>query len=150
MQSHKEEAKALAKNIVGAAIEVHRTLGPGLLHNAYLACLCRELMLRGIPFERDVSLATEYKGMPLECGCRGDLVVDELVLVQVVADPTSREVAESGMRTSLCLSELWLGLVIDFSVDVLDHGVRLIANEWPIREEAVTCCCLSSDAGLMG
>ena len=68
----------LTKQIIGAAIEVHKALGPGLLESAYEECLCRELALRGLHFERQVSLPVQYKGVKLDCGYRLDLVVEEL------------------------------------------------------------------------
>ncbi|MDT5261637.1 MAG: hypothetical protein QOC61_641, partial [Acidobacteriota bacterium] len=72
----------LTQGVIGAAIDVHRALGPGLLESAYKECLCRELSLRGIPFEREHLLALEYKGVRLECGYRLDLLVAHAVVVE--------------------------------------------------------------------
>jgi len=83
-----EPAKAaneLTEIVIGCAIEVHRTLGPGLLESAYEICLCRELNLRGIPFERQVSIRVEYKGVKLDCGYRADLIVGGKILVEIKA-----------------------------------------------------------------
>ena len=71
----------LSGRIIGAAIEVHKALGPGLLESAYEQCLCRELSLQGIPYERQVALPVEYKGASLDCGYRLDLVVNENIIV---------------------------------------------------------------------
>jgi GxxExxY protein len=66
----------LTDAIIGAAMEVHRTLGAGLLESTYEMCLCRELSIRGIPFERQVPISVEYKGVKLDCGYRADIVID--------------------------------------------------------------------------
>lgn len=73
----------LTEKIIGAAIEVHRALGPGLLESAYEECLCRELNLRGLAFQRQVSLPVEYKGVKLDCGYRLDLVVQDAVVLEL-------------------------------------------------------------------
>jgi GxxExxY protein len=73
----------LTYEIIGAALEVHRTLGPGLLESSYRKCLCRELFVRGIPFQKEQPLPLEYKGIRLECGYRIDIVVARLVVVEV-------------------------------------------------------------------
>ena len=72
-------------DVIGAAIEVHRSLGPGLLESAYQECLARELMVRGLPFQRERPLPLEYKGIRLECGYRIDLLIANLVVVEVKA-----------------------------------------------------------------
>ncbi|MEY2527321.1 MAG: hypothetical protein QOE73_2092, partial [Verrucomicrobiota bacterium] len=73
----------LTEAIIGAAMEVHRALGPGLLESIYEMCLCRELSIRGIPFERQVLIPVEYKGVKLDCGYRADIVVDGMILVEI-------------------------------------------------------------------
>src|SRR6266403_3417281 len=75
----------LTEIVIGCAIEVHRALGPGLLESSYEMCLCRELSFRGIPFERQVPIPVEYKGVKLDCGYRADLVVDGTILVEIKA-----------------------------------------------------------------
>lgn len=75
----------LTEAIIGAAMEVHRTLGPGLLESTYEMCLCRELVIRGIPFERQVPIPVEYKGVKLDCGYRADIVVDRTILLEIKA-----------------------------------------------------------------
>jgi GxxExxY protein len=73
----------LTEKIIGAAIEVHRVLGPGLLESAYEECLCREFNLRGLAFERQVQLPVEYKGVKLDCGYRLDLIVQDAVVLEL-------------------------------------------------------------------
>lgn len=77
------EVNETTESIIGAAIEVHRSLGPGLLESAYEECLCRELALRRIPFERQRSISLEYKGLTLDCGYRLDLLVANVVVVEI-------------------------------------------------------------------
>ena len=73
----------LTEDIIGAAVEVHRAFGPSLLESTYEMCLCRELSLRGIPFERQVSIPVEYKGVKLDCGYQADIIVDGMILVEI-------------------------------------------------------------------
>src|SRR5438128_10328165 len=80
-----EDLNQLTDSVIGSAIEVHRALGPGLLESTYEMCLCRELSIRGLRFQRQVPVAVEYKGAKLDCGYRADLVVDETVLVEIKA-----------------------------------------------------------------
>jgi GxxExxY protein len=75
----------LTEVIIGAAMEVHRALGPGLLESTYEMCLCRELSIRGIPFERQIPIPVEYKGVKLDCGYRADIVVDGAILLEIKA-----------------------------------------------------------------
>lgn len=81
----KEKADLLSNQVIGAAIEVHRHLGPGLLESAYEECLCHELSLRKVPHARQVPLPVEYKGIKLECGYRLDVLVDSLVILELKA-----------------------------------------------------------------
>ncbi len=115
----KDRADLLSNRIIGAAIEVHRILGPGLLESAYEECLSRELSLRNVPFERQVPLPVEYKGTRLDCGYRLDLVVDGLVIVELKAIEKIEPIHEAQLLTYLRLTDLWLGLLINFNVAVL-------------------------------
>ena len=122
-----EPAKAaneLTEIVIGCAIEVHRTLGPGLLESAYEICLCRELSLRGIPFERQVAIAVEYKGVKLDCGYRADLIVGGKILVEIKAVDQLAPIHEAQVLSYLKLSDLKVGLLINFNERVLTHGVR--------------------------
>ena len=114
--------------IVGAAIDVHRVLGPGLLETAYETCLCRELFLRGIEYERQVQLPIDYRGVKLDCGYRLDLVVERSVIVEVKSISRILPVHRAQVLTYLKLTGLRLGLLINFNVDVLRDGIRRIIN----------------------
>ncbi len=109
---------------IGAAIEVHRHLGPGLLESAYQQCLEHELGLRGIEFERQVELPVAYKGVTLECGYRLDLVVGGAVVLELKAVDKLDPIHEAQLLTYLKLSGHRLGLLINFCVPVLKDGIR--------------------------
>jgi len=112
----------LTEAIIGAAIEVHRALGPGLLESAYEECLCHELALRGIPFERQKQLAIEYKGVKLECGYRLDLLVMNQVVVEIKAVEEILPVHEAQLLSYLRLGGWKVGLIINFHVPALKQG----------------------------
>ena len=129
---HTEEAKLradeLSNEIIGAAIEVHKVLGPGLLESAYEECLCHELSLGGITFKRQLPLPLEYKGLQLECGYRLDVVVEELVIVELKAVSKIEHIHEAQLLTYLRLRNAWLGLIINFNAAVLKSGIKRIVN----------------------
>jgi len=110
--------------IIGAAIEVHRALGPGLLESAYEECLCRELTLRRIRFERQRPLPVEYKGLRLDCGYRLDLLVADMVVVEIKAVESLLPIHEAQLLTYLKLGGWKIGLLINFNVPVLKRGIR--------------------------
>ena len=114
----------LTYEIIGAAIEVHRALGRGLLESAYQACLCRELLLRGINFRTELALPVEYKGVRLDCGYRIDVLVAELVVVEIKAVEALAPVHEAQLLTYLRLGGWKVGLLINFNVAVLKHGIH--------------------------
>jgi GxxExxY protein len=90
-QAKRESVNRITEGVIGAAIAVHRALGPGLLESAYQECLCQELALRGIPFERQVPLPLEYKGIRCECGYRLDVLVAGAVVVEIKSMKLSRQ-----------------------------------------------------------
>ncbi len=114
----------ITHDVIGAAIDVHRALGPGLLESAYQECLCRELLLRGIPFERERPLPLEYRGIRLECGYRVDLLVASLVVVEIKSVEAIAPIHEAQLLTYLRLGGWHVGLVINFNVVVLKDGIR--------------------------
>jgi GxxExxY protein len=118
----------ITHDIVGGAIEVHRRLGPGLLESAYETCLCRELLLRGIRFQRQVPLPAQYRGLQLDCGYRLDIVVERSVIVEVKALGRVLPVHRAQVLTYLKLTNLRLGLLINFNVEVLRRGLYRIVN----------------------
>ena len=114
----------LTPSIIGAAIEVHKLLGPGLLESAYEECLCHELALRGIHFEKQKPIPLVYKGTKLEFGFRLDLLVEGRVVVELKSVDGLNPVHEAIILTYLRLSEHEVGLLINFNVSVLKDGVR--------------------------
>lgn len=113
----------LTEKIIGAAIEVHRALGPGLLESVYEACLCHELGLRGIPFQRQVPLPVVYKDVRLDCGYRVDVLVDSSVLVELKAIDKVIPVHEAQLLTHMRLLSMQVGLLINFNVVLLRNGI---------------------------
>jgi len=118
------ERDPLTEQVIGAAIEVHRELGPGLLESAYEACLCHELASRGLRLQRQVALPVRYKGVHLDCGYRLDLVVEDRVVVEVKAVEALLPVMEAQLLTYLRLSGKRVGLLINFHARVLKDGIR--------------------------
>jgi GxxExxY protein len=122
-QSKRESVNRITEGVIGAAIAVHRALGPGLLESAYQECLCQELALRGIPFEREVPLPLEYKGIRCECGYRLDILVAGAVVVEVKAIEAIAPIHEAQLLTYLRLGAWSVGLM-NFNVVVLKDGIR--------------------------
>jgi GxxExxY protein len=122
-----EMGDGLSGRIIGAAIEVHRHLGPGLLESAYEACLAYELIERGMKVARQVPLPVLYKGVSVECGYRIDLIVDDLIICELKSVERLMEVHQAQMLSYLKLSGLHLGLLINFNQRVLRHGIKRIA-----------------------
>ena len=122
-QSSRLLHEELTGKIIGAAVEVHRELGPGLLESAYLACVCREFALRGITFQTEVSLPVAYKGIQLDCGYRMDLVVENKVLVELKSVDKLLPIHQAQLMTYLRLSGLRVGLLINFNVRLLPDGL---------------------------
>ena len=122
----------ISDKIIGAAIEVHRNLGPGLLESTYEACLVQELVPRGVSVPRQVELPVRYKGQLIECGYRIDLLVEELVVVELKAVDKVLPVHEAQLLTYLRLANLPLGLILNFNVTQLISGItRRISNITP-------------------
>jgi len=114
----------LTREIIAAAIEVHRHLGPGLLESAYRRCLMQELSLRGIPWKQELALPLSYKGISLDSGYRLDLLVDDAIVVETKAVESLAKVHEAQLLTYLRLGGWTVGLLINFNVDVLRNGIR--------------------------
>ena len=128
-EDEKANANKITGEIIGAAIEVHKVLGPGLLESAYEECLCHELGLRGVVFERQVPLPLEYKGIRLDCGYRIDLVVEKHIIVELKTVNKIDPIHEAQLLTYLHLRNERLGLVINFNVSMLKNGIKRIVNE---------------------
>jgi GxxExxY protein len=114
----------LSETVLGAAIEVHRNLGPGLLESAYEECLCYELAAREVGVRRQVELPVIYKTVKLDCGYRMDVVVSDALVVEVKAVEKLLPVHQAQLLTYLKLSGLHTGLLINFNVPVLKQGIR--------------------------
>ncbi len=114
----------LTKEIIGAAIEVHRHLGPGLLESVYQQCLAKELELRKIPFRYEWPLPLDYKGLRMKCGYRVDILVADLVVVEAKSIEAIAPVHEAQLLTYMRLGGWKVGLLINFNVLVLKNGIR--------------------------
>jgi GxxExxY protein len=121
------DENSLSKLIIGAAIEVHRQLGPGLLESAYEQCLAHEMSLQQIPFERQKPIPVIYKGLHLDCGFRLDFLVGNLVVVELKAVADIAPVHEAQLMTYLKLTECKLGLLLNFNTLRLRTGIKRIA-----------------------
>ena len=115
---------SLTHEIIGAAIEVHRHLGPGLLESSYRECLCHELLIREVSFRREYGLPLQYKGIRLECGYRLDLLVGGLVVVELKAVERLAAIHDAQLLTYLRIGGWRVGLLINFNVAVLKEGIR--------------------------
>ena len=115
---------ALTKAIIGSAMEVHRSLGPGLLESTYEMCHWRELSIREIPFERQVPIPVRCKGVKLDCGYRADIVIDGTILFEIKAIDSLLPIHDAQLLTYLRLGGWKIGLLINFNVELLKHGLR--------------------------
>ena len=115
--------------VIGACIEVHRHLGPGLLESTYEVCLAHELSLRGLRCERQRPLPVNYKGVRLDCGYRIDLVVADTFLVELKAVERLTPVHEAQALTYLKLTGLPVALLVNFNVTTLKHGLRRLTRK---------------------
>jgi GxxExxY protein len=112
------------KEVIGAAIEVHRAVGPGLLESAYQHCLARELDVRRIPFQREVWIGIDYKGLIIERAYRLDFLVGGLVVVELKAVDCLTPIDDAQLLTYLRLGGWPVGLLINFNVPILKEGIR--------------------------
>lgn len=122
------ELNEITEKIIGAAIEVHRHLGPGLLESAYEECLCYELDHAGLMFQRQVHLPIRYKGILLQSAHRMDLIVEDAVVVELKATEEMPRLFSAQLLTYLKSAQKPVGLLINFNVPVLKDGIRRIAN----------------------
>jgi GxxExxY protein len=130
-EKKKEEYNRITQAIIGAAIDVHRALGPGLLESAYEACLAYELVCRGFKIERQKEMPLKYREVMLDAGYRIDLLVDECVVVELKAIEKTLPLHEVQVLTYLRLSGCKVGLLINFNVKTLVTGVRRVVNGLP-------------------
>jgi GxxExxY protein len=114
----------VSEAFIGACVEVHRNLGPGLLETAYEECLCLELESRGIRFVRQQAMPVFYRGSPVDCGYRLDLIVENALVVELKAVERLLPIHEAQLLTYLKLSGYEVGLLINFNVPILTRGIR--------------------------
>ena len=118
----------LSQKVIGAAIEVHRAFGPGLLESAYEVCLCLELTKAGVTFKRQVEMPVSYKGKRINCGYRADLIIEGTLLVELKSVDRLLPIHQAQLLTYLKLSGIRTGLLINFNSKVLKDGIKRLVN----------------------
>jgi GxxExxY protein len=118
----------LTEKIIGAAIEVHKMLGPGLLESAYEVCLAHEFSLGNISFEHQVPVPVTYKSFPVDCGYRLDFLVEKSVVVELKTVEALQPIHQAQLLTYLKLGGWPIGLLINFNVPVLKKGIKRIVH----------------------
>lgn len=116
----------LVERIIGAATEVHRVLGPGMLESAYEKCFCEEMKLRQLHFERQRPVPLDYKGTIMDCGYRINFLVENQVIVELKAVEPEQHVSEVQMRTYLKLANKRVGLILNLFVPLFRNGIRRV------------------------
>jgi GxxExxY protein len=124
----------ISHRIIGAAIEVHRHLGPGLLESAYQSCLVFELRQLGVKLEEQKPLPVVYKQVKLDCGYRLDLIVEDEIIVEIKAIEKLLPIHEAQLLSYLRLAKKRVGLLMNFHVPVLKSGLKRIVNDFPDAE----------------
>jgi len=125
----KARANDLSNQTIGAAIEVHRELGPGLLESTYEECLKYELEQRGLKVSQQLPLPVVYKGVQIDCAYRIDLLVEDTVVIEVKAFEKLDKIHDAQVLTYLKLSRRWLGLLTNFNVTVLKNGIKRLVRD---------------------
>ena len=126
-----DQINRITETIIGAAIDVHRALGPGLLESAYEACLLFELTDRGLKVEQQKPLPIIYREVNLDCAYRLDLIVDDEVIVEIKSVERILPIHEAQLISYLKLSGHNVGLLINFNVKMLKHGIHRFVNNFP-------------------
>ena len=115
---------SLSNKVIGCAIEVHRELGPGLLESTYEQCLAAELSRSQIPFQLQVELPVNYKGVQLDCGYRIDLLIDNQLIVELKSIEQLLKIHEAQILTYMRLAKVKIGLLMNFNVPILKKGIK--------------------------
>ena len=118
----------LSSIVIGAAIEVHKHLGPGLLESAYEECLCYEFDLRKYSYDRQIALPIVYKSKKLDCGYRLDIVVENKLILELKSVEKIEPIHKAQLLTYLKLSDIRLGLILNFNVELMKDGIVRIVN----------------------
>ncbi|HRX83978.1 MAG TPA: GxxExxY protein [Phycisphaerae bacterium] len=122
---------ALTESIIGAAIDVHRELGPGLLESAYRHCFAHELGVRGTRFQSELPLPVRYKGVQLDCGYRLDFLVEDAVIVELKCVEALAAIHKAQLLSYLRLADRRVGLLFNFHVPVLmQGGMKRLVNDY--------------------
>ena len=124
------DLNTLSSEIIGSAIEVNKTLGPGLLESAYEECLCYEFDLRKLSFERQKPLHVKYKDVKLDCGYRLDIIVEDSIILELKSCEQIEPIHRAQLLTYLRLSDLQLGLILTFNVPVMKDGIIRMVNKF--------------------
>jgi len=127
----KDKLDQITRQIIGAAIEVHKAIGPGLLESAYQACLAFEVRQRGLKVEEQVPLPVLYKEVKLDCGYRLDLLIEDSVIVEIKAAEQLSPIHDAQLLSYLRMAHKHVGLLINFHNRVLKNGLKRIVNEFP-------------------
>ena len=127
----------LTETIIGAAMNVHRELGPGLLESAYESCLVFELVKAGLHIEEQKPLPVLYKDVKLSCGYRLDLMVEDDVIVEIKSVDKLLPIHQAHILSYLKLSNCKVGLLINFNVTVLKNGIKRVVNNFPSAQRAL-------------
>jgi len=131
LHDYRDRLNRLSHEIIGAALDVHREVGPGMLESAYEACLAFELSRRGLAFEQQKPLPLAYKGIRLACGFRLDFLVEKVIVLEVKAVGNVERIHRSQLRHYLKQTKLHLGLLINFNVHLLEDGIHRVVNGFP-------------------
>ena len=134
-ETQRKYLNELSGKVIGACIEIHRELGPGLLESAYEECLAYELTKAGLRFERQRALPVRYKEVQLDCGYRLDFVVEGVLILEVKAVTERHPIHEAQLLTYLKLDKKSLGLLINFNMPMLKQGVKRVACDDLFKEE---------------
>jgi len=124
MKSHNTKFSELSKHVIGAAIEVHRNLEPGLLESSYQQCLAHELKLNNINFTMEHPIALNYKGINLDCGYRADLIVENQIIIEIKSIAQISPIHTAQILSYMKLAKLNKGFLMNFNVKVLKQGLR--------------------------
>ncbi len=128
--SDSDRLNSLTEKIIGCSIEVHRSLGPGLLESAYEECLCYELAQNHLSFRRQVPLPVVYKGVNLDCGYKLDIIVEDLVILEIKAVERLIPIHEAQLLSYLRMLDMRVGLLLNFHQSVLKYGIKRIVNNF--------------------
>ena len=123
------DINALTGRIIGCAIEVHKTIGPGLLESAYEQCLCHEFTLNRISFERQVCYPVSYKGVKIDLGYRIDIIVENVVLLELKAVSGIEGIHKQQLLTYLRVADKPIGLILNFNVEFMRNGICRVVNK---------------------